>query len=602
MDSSFILFGAGKLGCQALSQLGKERVAFFMDNNYQGKKIEGVPVYSFSEGISKRGTNRIVLSVSAKYENELMEQIRGAGIKDALYLRELYAEITREKIEKRTDFVGVYKRTISWIKTKSVENKGIICNTGLQKPYPEVSGYYIPTLINWGYRDLAIQYAKWLCSIQKEDGSWWDTNDKTPYVFDTGQILKGLLAIREMYPGAAQHIQKGCEWLVENIEEDGHFHQADDRPWDDTSGWSSELIHLYCLSPIIEAADVFGNAQYREKALKAKNYYITNHRDDIMSFDLLSHFYAYVMEALLDVGETDLAKEAMDRIKALQKEDGSVPGLKDVNWVCSTGLFQLALVWYRLGEIESGDKAFTYACKLQNESGGWYGSYSHQDYPEDKPMYFPEHEISWAVKYFLDALTWKNRKMFDIQASSFQLEYKRDDGRVRFISEQINTLEAKDGKDLRICDAGCGKGAYIRILKQEHPDDHYYGVDISEKVMLYLEEGFAETRIGSLTRLPFMDGELDMVYACESLEHAVDINSAIREMCRVTRTGGLIVVIDKDKAALGRMEIEEWEQWFDIQELNKIMQKFCSEIYIQKNIPYAGIADGLFCGWVGIVK
>lgn len=41
-----------------------------------------------------------------------------------------------------------------------------------------------------------------------------------------------------------------------------------------------------------------------------------------------------------------------------------------MNWVCSTGLFQLALVWFRLGELERGNKAFSHACKLQNASGG----------------------------------------------------------------------------------------------------------------------------------------------------------------------------------------------------------------------------------------
>lgn len=602
MNSSFILFGAGKVGRQALLQLGKDQVAFFIDNNPLVREIEGISVCPFSEGISKRGDYRIIVTVSAKYETELVNQLRGVGVNDAVFLRDLMAEITREKIEKRVDYIALYKRAIGWIVKNTVDGKGIICNTGLTKAYPEVSGYYIPTLLSWGYRDLAVQYAKWLCSVQKEDGSWWDTCDKQPYVFDTGQILKGLLSVRKLYPKADEHILMGCEWLIEKIEADGRFHQADDRPWEDASGWSSELIHLYCLSPLIEAADVYDKDHYKQNVVKAKDYYITKHRDDILNFDLLSHFYAYVMEALLDLGETDLVKEAMDRIKALQKEDGSVPGLKDVNWVCSTGLFQIALVWYRLGEIESGDKAFSYACKLQNESGGWYGGYTHQDYSGEAPTYFPDQEISWAVKYFLDALTWKNKALFDLQAPSFQISYKESDGRVQFVSKHIAELEEKLSRPLQVCDAGCGKGAYIRILKTEHPDNQYYGVDISEKVMAYFDDDLAETQVGSLTNLPFDDGELDMVYACESLEHAVDIQSAIREMARVTKSGGYIVIIDKDKSALGRMEIEEWEQWFDIEELKGIMADFCSEVMIHNNISYAGITDGLFCGWTGIIR
>lgn len=601
MNARVILFGAGKIGRQALAQFGKDRVAFFIDNNLSEKERDGIPVYSFSEGIEKREDNRIVISVSAKYENELMDQLRQAGIDDAMYLRDQMAEITREKIEKRTDYIALYNRAIKWIKANTIEKKGIICNTGLSKPYPEVSGYYIPTLINWGYRDLAVQYAKWLCSIQKEDGSWWDTYDRLPYVFDTGQILKGLLAVRAILPEVDDCILKGCNWIISNIDADGRLHQAGDRPWDDASGWSSELIHLYCLSPILEAAEVFGRSEYRDKALLAKEYYISKHREDILDFSLLSHFYAYVIEALLDIGENALATEAMTKIKKLQKEDGSVPGLKSVDWVCSTGLFQLALVWYRLGEMEGADKAFAYACKLQNESGGWYGSYVHQDHPDETPTYFPSQEISWAVKYFLDALQWKNKALFDLQAPTFQIRYNDNDGRVGFVSDQIKAMVSQTNRSLMICDAGCGKGAYIRTLKKEHPHNMYYGVDISERVMSYLDKGLAETRIGNLTNLPFEDNELDIIYACESLEHAVDIHSAIREMSRVVKPGGRIIIIDKDKAALGRMEIEEWEQWFDVEGLKEIMSAWCTEVSVKMNISYDGTADGLFCGWVGTV-
>ena len=41
--------------------------------------------------------------------------------------------------------------------------------------YPEVTGYYIPTLMRWGFTDQAESYAKWLISIQHSDGAWYDT-------------------------------------------------------------------------------------------------------------------------------------------------------------------------------------------------------------------------------------------------------------------------------------------------------------------------------------------------------------------------------------------------------------------------------------------
>ena len=138
----------------------------------------------------------------------------------------------------------------------------------------------------------------------------------------------------------------------------------------------------------------------------------------------LSHFYSYVMEALCDIGETGLAKEAMDKLSAILDEKGYIPAFKNVDWVCSTGMFQLAITWYKLGDIERGNKALTYAAKLQNETGGWFGSYAVIDNPKptdnkEYPDYIPDGEISWAVKYYLDAIFYKNKLEFDIQAESF---------------------------------------------------------------------------------------------------------------------------------------------------------------------------------------
>ena len=60
--------------------------------------------------------------------------------------------------------------------------------------------------------------------------------------------------------------------------------------------------------------------------------------------------------------------------------------------------------YFTTKDIERGNKALTYAAKLQNETGGWFGSYAVIDNPKptDKkeyPDYIPDGEISWAVKY-----------------------------------------------------------------------------------------------------------------------------------------------------------------------------------------------------------
>lgn len=591
-----VIFGAGVNAQKTIKLLGKENISYIVDNDIKkdGIKIDEIPVYYFEKKKDEILKYHIVISVSQKYVQEIIQQLITEGVTSFETIFDIQKRITRRKIETRTDYLKIYHKAIEWIKLNSIKDKGIICNTDLTLPYPEVSGYYIPTLLNYGYRDLALQYAKWLCSIQKEDGSWYDTTDTAPYVFDTAQILKGLIAIRDILPKVDENICRGCDWILSNMQDSGRITTPDMSAWG-TERTCSEIIHLYCLSPLKEAGKILERHDYIDAAYKILNYYKNQKNDEIMNFGLLSHFYAYVMEALVDMGEIETATEAMGKIQELQDEKGMVPAYKDVNWVCSTGLFQFALVWYRLGNVVCGNKAFEYACKLQNESGGWYGSYLTEKSKDEDNDYFPVSEISWAVKYFLDALYYKNITEFNLDASNFLDHIDKNDGRYICIKEAVHT-----NKSLKILDVGCGKGRYLKNLVIDEPQNQYFAIDISESVMSEIE-GISKS-FGTLTNIPFKENYFDIVYTCEALEHAIDIKSAIREMIRVTKPNGKIIIVDKNKDMLGILEIEDWEQWFDVKELSEIIKEYCNEVQVEENISYGEKKDGLFCAWIGKKK
>lgn len=602
---SYVLFGAGQVGRSTLKQLEKGRVAFFVDNDpaKAGGEIGGVPIYWFPDKKEDLKQASVVLSVTEPYQKEIRAQLEEAGISDVKTLPELRTGITREKILQRPDYIAIYQKAISWIQSNTMEGRAIICYTDKPLGYPEVTGYYIPTLLRWGYRDLAVSFAKWLCGIQKPDGSWYDTDNEVPYVFDTAQILKGLLAVREILPEVDSHIEKGCDWVLSNMQENGRLTTPATEAWG-SPRVCSELIHLYCLSPLVQAAKVFRRPAYGEAARRILSYYKEQHYDEIMDFGLLSHFYAYVMEGLLDMGEEAMVREAMGKVAALQSESGAVPAYQDVNWVCSTGLFQFALVWFRLGETERGNRVFTYACKLQNESGGWYGSYLLENNPNEINDYFPDSEISWAVKYFLDALYYKNYCEFDQQADSFLESIDQEDGRYQIIRQTIAAESAWGGGNrLQIVDVGCGKGRYLKNLLKDEPENHYYGVDLSENVLAYIEDERVIIKQGSLTCIDYPDQYFDVVYTCEALEHAVDTESAVRELARVTKPGGKIVIIDKNQAELGRLEIGEWEVWFDAEKLKALLSGFCEDVQVIRDVAYENkeASDGLFLAWIGTV-
>lgn len=495
--------------------------------------------------------------------------------------------------------IQIFNIALNWIRSNTLNGKGITVTSKKQKVYPEVTGYYIPSLLAWGERELAVSYAKYLCSIQKADGSWYDSDGQAPYVFDSAQILKGLISIRGILPEADSCILKGCDWLLTNMQDNGRLTTPNRDAWGNDENFCSELIHIYCLSPLVDAGKIFAKPEYTEAAHRILEYYKREKMDKILDFSLLSHFYAYVMEGLCDLGETALAHECMERLAKYQNKKGEIPGLKNVSWVCSTGMFQIALVWYKLGELDKGNKAFDYACSLQNASGGWYGSYASGSlsgklgWKGKKPCYFPDEEISWANKYFLDALAQKQRLEFEKAAPIFMDNIGEDDGRLMLIERLLKNYN----KSIKICDAGCGKGRYLKRLSAKYPDNEYFALDISERVMENITFPIRK-ETGRLTQIPYPDASFDLVYACESLEHAVNLGGALNELHRILKPGGQFIIIDKPVEKLGELEIDEWEQWIADTGIQKFAQNIGASLTIEKSVSYEGKNDGLFRAWI----
>jgi malonyl-CoA O-methyltransferase len=284
-----------------------------------------------------------------------------------------------------------YERAMDWFKQNMVEDKGIIIHTKQPEPYPEVTGYFIPTLYNWGEQELARTCTKWLLSIQLPDGSF-PAPDGVPYTFDTGQIMRGLCAAVEDMSDIEVPLRKACDWVLTQINEEGRLTTPSTELWSDIA---NDLIHTYVLPPLVQAGKILGVPEYLEKADFVLAYY--KKQEALVPFNRLSHFHAYAMEALCEMGELELASQGMMDVERCQRPDGSIPAYPDVEWVCSTGMAQYAIVWYILGKKEQADRAIRYLEKIQNKSGGFYGSYG------KGAKYIADAEISWGVKYFLDA-------------------------------------------------------------------------------------------------------------------------------------------------------------------------------------------------------
>lgn len=597
----YVLFGAGEYGKKAIRYLSKENIAFFIDNDEekQHKEIYGIPVYSLDEVCDEITKYRLVLSVSEINEHGIIQQLENKGIKEFVRLEEEYLMLVKQRVNESRSNIEIYKRAIEWIENNTIDENAMCYVAGGKDKYPEVTGYFIPTLLNWGYREKAASYAKWLCNVQMSNGSWGELKREKSFLFDTGQVIKGLLAIRRILPSVKENIIKACDWIISHVEKDGRLPLLDENDWG-KNVIKGELIHLYCLSPLVEAGHAYDKPEYIDAANDVLTYYKNELKTEILSFDRLSHFQAYILEGLVDIGESELAEEGMNVMSEYMEKYGYVPAYKDVTWVCSTGLFQLAIVWYKLGNLRMGDRAFSFACSLQNESGGWYGSY-----PMDISVnnYFPHDEISWAVKFFLDALHERIYAEFkeiydDENALSSFHTIQKDNELYCVLYELVKNINLTCRKPM-VLDVGCGYGRYLNQLAIDFDNLQLCGTELLEKPLKSIENSRIKKDLGTLTSIPAEDATMDLTYTCEALEHAIDVKSAIREMARVTKSGGYIVVIDKNIKAQGNKKILKWEQYFDEDELKNVMEDYCSHVTIKSDITLSANDSLKFSAWIG---
>ncbi len=164
---------------------------------------------------------------------------------------------------------------------------------------------------------------------------------------------------------------------------------------------------------------------------------------------------------------------------------------------------------------------------------------------------------------------------------------------VRLILEFFGNLTGR-----RVLDAGCGKGRFARVLQENFPAAEIWGLDISPEMLKHVPAPI-HTRQGALTELPFPDTHFDCVYATESLEHAVEIDRAVAEMCRVLKPGGRLVIIDKNAEYFGKLKTPAWEKWFHRGALERLLKRDCREVSSRFISYWEDVEpDGMFIAWL----
>lgn len=347
---------------------------------------------------------------------------RGAVLDNRVHLDEAAAWILRAQAASPDDGVSA----------------GYSFEDGWLASYPETTGYIIPTLLAYaeyaGREEpvrRALNMAEWLLTVQLSGGGFpghFVDRENPPVVFNTGQIIFGLLAAHEQSKDARflEAATRAGAWLVSVQDADGAWRRFDYRQavhvYNTRTAWAMVELGL-----VVDDRAVLGAAERHLDWALAQQEADGWFRDCAFhpSEDPFLHTIAYTSQGLLEAGirrkRSDwvgAAERACAAVLARMDEGGAVPGTFGPGWrptarySCLTGNAQIAAQWLRLFDLggderwargarralgflktlqdcRSGNRAIRGAVKGSHPI---WGRYLFGTYP------------NWAAKFFMDVL------------------------------------------------------------------------------------------------------------------------------------------------------------------------------------------------------
>jgi ubiquinone/menaquinone biosynthesis C-methylase UbiE len=150
----------------------------------------------------------------------------------------------------------------------------------------------------------------------------------------------------------------------------------------------------------------------------------------------------------------------------------------------------------------------------------------------------------------------------------------------------------EQGNGAALLDVGCGTGHYVRSLRERGYDAA--GVDASEGMLAHARINNPGARIeaGDVDHLPFADGAFDYVLSIEVLRYLARTQSAISEMARVLKPGGVALVTAAPALSLnGYAAINKLTSRLPVGNLTRLRQYFTTSGRMRREFRNAGFGE-----------
>ena len=494
---------------------------------------------------------------------------------------------------------------------------------GWDKSYIETTGYIIPTLLDVydilkdeRYKESALDAGEWLLFIQKKSGAYTDIDKDIELVFDTGQVLYGLIAIYELdildkklKNRYREAIDNASNWLCTIQDSDGSWAKY---------GFNS-IAHSYysrVSSILYRAGVILDNEIYKNCATKNIEWVLSCQLKsgffDKLKFtpkeDSLLHTIIYVLEGLYDyyiyTKDDKVLKALLNNANRLNEINSSTDLLlcsqydTDFNCInserCITGLAQWSALAFKLYGVTNDEKY------LRNAKKTLYYLKSKQ-FKENKNLkgslpgsvpfwgvYASYSAVNWGVKFYIDALIENAKYEISLIEDSnlwigecFKFEsHVVDSGFTETSKEYLKTLDSYVESFDNILDLGCGEGKYIRYFQNKFKNKNINGID-----PYFFDNEIVKK--GDVYNIDF-DKKFDLIYTIEVLQHVKYLDIALTEINNRLLDNGIFIICDRNpNSFIGYIKsIQEYrgkwmypfdspfiEKWYSLKEWKNILGK-----------------------------
>ena len=136
----------------------------------------------------------------------------------------------------------------------------------------------------------------------------------------------------------------------------------------------------------------------------------------------------------------------------------------------------------------------------------------------------------------------------------------------------------------RVLDVGCGDGFFTAQILQRFNLKNVYGLDISSKAvdLARLKHPEIKFQQGALNHIPEETNSIDSVTMIEVIEHLVDIEGTLKELFRVMKPGGILLIATTD--------------------FNWLKQVIIAIFFFSAFFAYSNILSGVLCAEIILVS